>query len=171
MGKPVGRISSCFGQIVAYSLLMAFVGFFSNSPVYSQMPADQALIKLAFSHAGQRLFPCRERTKEELAQMPRHMRTKLECPRERSPIYVEMNLNNALVYSGSVEANGISHDGRSSVYERVQIAAGTYLLRLRMRDDAHTQGFNYSLEETLTLAPKQVLVIDFSSEKESFILR
>ena len=165
------RIWSWLGQAAFYGLLMVWVGYFSDTPAYSQMPENQALIKLAFSHAGKRLVPCRKRTVEELAQLPAHMRRKMDCPRERSPVHVELEIDGKVIYSSITEPAGIAKDGRSSVYQRVPLINGQHQLHIRMSDDVHTAGFRYTLKKRIKLAPRQVLVIDFDSETNGFILK
>ena len=86
MNKPLMYL----GQGVAYATFAAVLGYFSTSPKYTHLPADSALVKLSFTHAGQRKGACRERTDEEMAKLPTNMRIRKECPRERSNATVEL---------------------------------------------------------------------------------
>jgi hypothetical protein len=164
------KISQILGQIVLYAIFIAFIGYFSTSPAYTFLPKDQALIKLTFSHAGQRKEPCRVRSAEELEKMPRHLRKKQDCPRERSPVEVEMKLDGNIIYSDTVSPSGLSHDLASPIYERIRLPAGEHRLQLSMRDDIHSKDYNYVLDQTVTMRPAQILVIDFDSEKGEFSL-
>ncbi len=164
------KIGQILGQIVLYAIFIAFIGYFSTSPAYTFLPEDQALIKLTFSHAGQRKEPCRERSAEELEKMPKHLRKKKDCPRERSPVEVEMKLNGVTIYSDTVSPSGLSHDLASPIYERIRLPAGEHRLQLSMRDDIHSKGYNYVLDQTVTMRPAQILVIDFDSGKGEFSL-
>jgi len=159
------------GQATFYVPLMVLVGYLSDTPAYSQMPEDQALIKLAFSHAGKRLVPCRKRTPEELAQLPSHMQKKMDCPRERSPVYVELALDGEVVYRSVTEPTGIARDGRSSIYQRIPLLSGKRMLTIHMRDDIHVEGFTFTVQKQINLLPRQVLVIDFNSENNGFVLK
>ena len=82
--KPVAIV----GQIVLYGAFAAFIGFFATSPRYQHLAPDQALVKLSLAHFGDR--ECRKRTAEELKQLPPNMRAPMECPRERSPLTIEL---------------------------------------------------------------------------------
>lgn len=164
------KISQILGQIVLYAIFIAFIGYFSTSPAYTFLPPDQALIKLTFSHAGQRKEPCRERSAEELEKMPKHLRKKMDCPRERSPVEVEMKLDGVMIYSDTVSPSGLSHDLASPIYERIRLPVGEHRLQLSMRDDIHSKDYNYVLDQTVTMRPAQILVIDFDSEKGEFSL-
>jgi hypothetical protein len=164
------QISRILGQVALYALFIAFIGYFSTSPAYTFLPEGQSLIKLTFSHAGQRKEPCRERSAEELEKMPKHLRKKQDCPRERSPIDVEMKLDGKVIYSATISPSGLSHDLASPVYERIRLPAGEHRLQLSMRDDIHSEGYNYTLDQIVTMLPAQILVIDFDSENGKFSL-
>ena len=164
------KIGQILGQIVLYAIFIAFIGYFSTSPAYTFLPPDMALIKLTFSHAGQRKEPCRERSAEELEKMPRHLRKKMDCPRERSPVEVEMKLDGLTIYSASVSPSGLSHDLASPIYERIRLPAGEHSLQLSMRDDIHSKDYNYVANQKVNLRPAQILVIDFDSENGKFSL-
>lgn len=150
------------GQALLYGLFALIIGTFSGLPTYRHLPADQALIKLSFSHQGGLVSPCRERSAQELAQMAPNMRNPLDCPRERSPVSVEIDLDGATVYRQVATPSGLSKDGASSVYHRLPVRAGEHRLAVRVKDDAREQGFNYRREEIVTLQPGKVLVIDFN---------
>jgi hypothetical protein len=165
--QQIGRI---FGQIVLYAIFIAFIGYFATSPAYTFLPKDMALIKLTFSHAGQRKEPCRERSAEELEEMPRHLRKKKDCPRERSPVDVEMKLDGDVIYGAVVIPSGLSQDLASPIYERIRLPSGEHHLQLSMRDDIHSKDYNYVLDQTVTLRPAQILVIDFDSANGEFTL-
>jgi hypothetical protein len=165
----VRNVTRYLGQALAYLLFIIFIGYFSTSPSYTFTKPDQAVIKLTFIHAGKRKEPCRKRTGKELAEMPAHLRKKMDCPRERSPLFVQIDLDGKTIFSREIQPKGLSHDLPSPVYQRFTIPAGTHHLHARMRDDIHTKGFNYERSETIKLAPSQILVIDFDSERKEFI--
>ena len=51
MLKPAAAI---VGQVALYGAFAAFIGYFATDPVYRQIPDDVALIKISFSHLGDR---------------------------------------------------------------------------------------------------------------------
>ena len=159
-------------QAAIAAAVMAGIGYFSKAPAYDYFPSDHALIKLSLSHAGQRIEPCRERTAEELAALRPNMRKKMECARERIPVYVELDLDGAPVFKGASKPSGLSKDGSSQFYEKVAMPAGVHRLAVRMRDSTRTDGgFDFSFEGDVTLAPLQSLVVGFRGESGEFFLR
>ena len=167
MARPIAWI----GQALLYGLFALIIGYFSRSPPYRHLPADQALIKLSFSHEGKHVSACRQRTAEELAKLAPNMRAPMDCPRGRSPVTVEIDLDGTQVYRHVAQPSGLSKDGASTVYHRFPVRAGQHRLAIRLNDDARAPGFNYQREEMVTLKPGKVLVIDFNQEAGGITLQ
>ena len=160
--NPVG-VLAWVGQALLYGAFALFIGVFSQWPSYRHLGSDQALIKLSFSHTGKPVAECKRQTEAELAKLPPNMRAPVRCPRERSPVVVELDVDGATEYRRSAAPSGMSKDGASSVYERLVVPAGTHRVAVRLNDDVRKPGFGYVLEQEVTLAPAQILVIDFDA--------
>jgi hypothetical protein len=156
-------------QIVAYGLFAAVVGYFSVSPAYDYMDEGRALIKLNFSHPGQRRVECRRLSPQEIAQLPPNMRKPLDCPRERLPVLVEIELDGKPLFRDTLRPAGIAKDGASSVYRRFVVASGPHRLVARLSDSAREQGFDYEHEAAIELAPGQNFVVDFRARSGGFL--
>ncbi len=159
--KPMAWI----GQALLYGMFALVIGVFSRWPPYRHLEAGQALIKISFSHHGKLVSDCRPLTGAELAKLPPNMRAPMKCPRERSPVTVEVDLNGARVVRQVALPSGLSRDGASAVYRRLQVAAGPQRINVRLKDDARSPGFDYQRDEVVMLKPAQILVIDFDAEK------
>lgn len=159
------------GQAATLGALMLCVGAFANGPTYRSLGADQAVLKLSFSHPGQPKGECRMRTPEELAALPQQLRQPRICPRERLPVTVELRVDGQLVHSQVVQPAGLSRDGSATVYRRFAVPAGRHVLSAALRDSARADGFDYANAAELTLAPAQVLTVDFDSERHAFVFR
>ncbi len=158
-------VGAWLGQALLYVLFAVFIGVFSHWPVYHPLPPGDALIKISFTHTGKPVGDCRPLTEEEKAKLPPQMRPKQICPRERSPVSIEVDINGRRVLQETAEPSGLKRDGASAVYRRVQVPAGEQKIAVRMKDDARAPGFTAQLEDTVTLKPNQVLVIDYNAEK------
>ncbi len=169
--SPGRGVKAWVGQILLYGLFAVGIGVFSHWPAYRHLAPDVALIKLSLVHAGQLVGECRKRTTDELAQMPENMRTPLDCPRERSPLTVELDIDGESVARVHAPPSGLSRDGASSVYQRLTVPAGERLITVRLRDDASRVDFTHTLERRIALAPAQVLVIDFDADKGAITLQ
>jgi len=157
-------------QLALYVPLMALIGYFSTQPRFSVLEPDQALVRLSFIHAAERREPCRTRSAEELAKLPPNMRAAQDCPRERAPVLVELEVDGEVVLRREVQPAGLSRDGNATVYHRLPLPAGKHHVVARLRDRPGA-GFNFEKEQTLELAPGQALLIDFVAAKGGFVFR
>ena len=157
--------TSLIGQLVLYSVLAAVLVVFANWPVYHQLGPDQALIKLSIVHEPQFVQACRQRTPEELAKLPPNMRAPMDCPRGRSDIRIQLEMDGKPLFETVMHPTGLSRDGVSTVYRRFEVKAGTYRLAARMNDNLVKPDFNHVKEAEVTLRPGQVLVVDFNPDK------
>jgi hypothetical protein len=165
------RAAAWLGQALLYALFAAFVGVFSHWPTYHPLAADQALIKVSFTHAGKPVGDCRPLTEAELAKLPPNMRAPMKCPRERSPVTVEVDIDGVPVLRRVAAPSGLAHDGASAVYQRLVVRAGEQRIAVRLNDDVRERDFNHRRNAVVTLAPAQVLVIDFDAEQGGITLR
>lgn len=163
--------SAWIGQAGLYALFALVIGALSRWPAYHPIAANEALIKVSFSHTGKPVAECRKQTPEELAKLPPNMRAPMICPRERSPVTVQVDVGGKPALRRVAPPTGLSHDGPSSVYLRLPVPAGEQRIAVRLNDDARSSGFTYQREETVTLEPSQVLVIDFDAEKGGITMR
>lgn len=159
------------GQILLYALFALAIGVFSRWPEYQHLPPDTALVKLSIVHAGQRVGECRTLPMDELAKLPPNMRAPMDCPRGRSPVVVELDIDGAPAARVSAAPSGLSRDGASALYRRLAVAAGERVFSVRMSDDVNHEGFAYTLERRVELAPAQVVVIDFDADAGGITLR
>jgi hypothetical protein len=159
------------GQAVLYAAFAAVVGVFSTSPSFRLLGDDEALLRLSLLHPGQPRGDCRQRTPQELAKMPPQMRAPLDCPRERSPVLVRVELDGKPVIDEAFPPAGLRRDGASAAYRRLAIKAGTHTLRVQLNDDARRADFPYQREATLQVVPGQIVLIDFNPAKGGLLIR
>jgi hypothetical protein len=160
------------GQGLFYALFMGVIGYFSTYPKYTHLQPDETLIKLSFRHAGQHVGACRERTPEELAQLPAYQRKAgaTVCPRERADIVVELEMDGKLLYNGVLRPAGLAHSSNANIYRRIPVKAGVHTLKARLKDHPGDD-FNYVHEEKVDLAPGRIMVIDFKAATGGFIFK
>ncbi len=158
-------------QVLNYAVFMALVWYFATSPSYRQLAEDQAVITVAFSHAGERREECRRLTQEELMKLPPNMRIPTDCPRERSPVKVELFLDNELTISEVAKAPGLFEDQGVVIFRKVKVPVGTHDLRVQMNDNVRVEGPTFTHEQRIELEPAQMLVVDFKTDAGKFIVK
>jgi hypothetical protein len=155
------------GQALLYGLFATAIGYFSTSPEYTHLRPEEALMKISFTHAAQRVGDCRMRTDEELARMPQNMRIREDCPRERAPVTIEVALDGQAHFREVLNPTGLSRDGATSMYRRLVIPAGEHHVAARL-SDRPDGAFNHAKEQTILLAPADILVIEFHATAGGF---
>lgn len=155
-------------QILAYVAFAAVLGYFATAPAYVHLDPEKALIKLSFSHAGQRKTECRRLSPEELAKIAPNMRQALDCPRERVSLLVELFLDGELLYRDLLHPSGLARDGASTAYQRFPVEPGSHHLVVHLRDTRRDEGFDWQFESDIDLVPQQNFVIDFRAEGGGF---
>ena len=156
------------GQAVAYAAFAALLGYFATAPAYSPIEPDAAVLKLSFIHVGQRKVECRKMSPDEIARLPPNMRLTLDCPRERLPVLVELELDGKLLLRREIKASGLSHDRASSIYQKFVVPPGRHVVSARLRDSARTEGFDYARSTEVEFRPRQNFVGDFRAEAGGF---
>ncbi|MEQ8861252.1 MAG: hypothetical protein RIC56_21615 [Pseudomonadales bacterium] len=155
------------------AILLGFIGavaILTTSPAYRYREPDEAMVKLSLLHAGVRLGECRTRSDAEMADLPPNMRAAQECPRERSPLLLQLDLDGVRLIDATLEPQGLHGDGRAAFYRRLKVPAGTFSVAVRMSDDVRSEGFAYELARDVELHPGDVLVIDFDAQSGRFVL-
>jgi hypothetical protein len=163
------RALRILAQLALYVPLMALIGLFSTSPRFTHLPDDRALMRLSFSHAGERIRECTQRSAEELAKLPPNMRAQLDCPRERTPLKLEAELDGKTLLSVEVPPSGLHGDGASTIYRRIELPTGQHRLVVRMRDRP-AGDFNHRAEFDLDLPPGGSVLVDFDPAHGGFRL-
>jgi len=157
------------GSVVLLAF-MAAVSVFSAWPAYRYLEPDEAVVKLSLRHAGVRLGECRTRSEAEMADLPPNMRAAEECPRERSPLLLRLELDGRPLIDATLAPRGLHGDGRAAFYRRLKVPAGSFRVAVKMSDDVRSEGFPYQIERNVELEPGDVLVIDFDSQSSRFVL-
>lgn len=155
-------------QALAYAAFAAVIAYFSTSPPYRLRADDAALVKLSFSHSAQLVQACRERSAAELAKLAPNMRTKMDCPRQRADVLVELDMDGKSLYRIKTPPTGLRQDGAATVYRRLDIPAGHHLFQARLADGPDGV-FHFARQIDLDLAPGQVLIVDFLTGEGGFV--
>lgn len=169
LSKRRPTVRQWIGQGLLFALFFGPVAMLAGWPAYRQLAPDEAELKLSLRHSGQRIGECRERDAAELASLPENMRATMDCPRERSPVTLQLDLNGERLIDATLEPQGLHGDGRAVFYRRIRIPAGDIRLDVRMKDDARQVEFPYEAVFESRLAPEQALVVDFDAESGKFV--
>ncbi len=167
----MGRIFDILGQGVAYLLFALFVGYFANSPPYSPLEKDQALVRLSISYPGQRIAECRKLSAKELRAKAHNMRKAFDCPRERHAVRIEVLMDGKPLYDGIVSPSGLANDGKSLFYENFPVPAGEHTLMARLYDNGANKKAGFQGERAVQLAPGKVAIVGFDHRDHKIMIK
>jgi hypothetical protein len=148
-------------QAFNYTIFMVLIWYFATSPSVRIIEDDEAMITVAFAHAGETLEECRRLSQEELLKLPPNMRKLDDCPRERSPIILEVMLDGETIYNKTMLPPGIFNDGGVNIYFNSKVPAGKHSFKIKMDDSVRKQGFNHILEQDINIDPAHILLVEF----------
>lgn len=157
-------------QALNYAVFMGLVWYFSILPPYNQLEPDQAMITFTMSHVGKHVTECKKMSYEELMKLPPNMRKPMDCPRERSPIIMELKLDDKVVYSKTANPVGLYKDQGIDVYENIRVPAGKHRLIVWMNDDVKVEGPTYRKEQEVEIKPEQHMIVQFESKFNNFTI-
>ena len=164
----MGAAKRYLGQAVLYALFFLPIVYITQQPTYTHLEQDMAVLKVAVRHAGKIIGECTPLTGADYDKLPSNMKRPEICPRERSPLQLELLIDGQSLYRATVPASGLHNDGVSSMYQRFELPAGKHHLQLLMSDDSASRAPTWQLSQDIELVPAQVMVATF---KEGFRLQ
>ncbi len=158
-------------EMMMYAVFAVVIGALSAWPSYELLEEERAIVSLVFSHAGKRVGECRTLSQDELNKLPPNMRKPADCPRVRHPVRVEFRSGDQVLYGETLPPSGIWADGKTSVYQRIEVPSGVHTLFVGMNDSGGQTDFDYENSSAIDLPPGRNLVIQFDEETQQFLMR
>ena len=177
--------------------LLAVIVWGSNAPLTAHRSGD-GVLRVAWSARPERIETCRQRSDEELARLPQHMREPLVCEGTTAEYRLQVRVDGALVSDRVLRGGGLRRDRRLYVLEELPLPPGkttTIAVRLdrmdagdtRMRPAPQPQASgpggrpivpglvesvpsHLSLERTLRVAPRQVVLVTYDRERQELTM-
>ncbi len=148
-------------QALFYGLFFIPLVYLTSAPLYQYQAPGLATLKIAIRHAGKIVGECVDIAPTSQAHLPPNMKLPQSCPRERSPLHLQLLVDGEALYHATVPASGLHSDGVSSMYQRFDLPAGKHSLELIMNDDVSIEGPIWQLQRDIDLVPAQVMVASF----------
>lgn len=155
------KLLQILGQVIAYGVFAAVVGYLSFWPLYHYGSPELATVKLSLSHATERIVPCVQLTPAEVAKLPPNMRRTQTCERQRAPLVLQLDVDGVPVLDLRALPSGLWEDGPASVYERFDLAPGKHTITVRLRDSTQGETWDYSHTEDVELEAGRYMTIGF----------
>ena len=172
------------GAALAIALMAVIV--WGSSASLTVHGSTDGLLRLAWSARPERIEKCRQRTEEELARLPQHMRQPLACEGTTAEYRLQVRVDGALAAERLVRGGGLRRDRRLYVFDEVTLRAGvdtTIAVRLDRVDPGAPAPEtarpdraaaapsitavppHLSLERRLRVSPRQVVLIVYDPDR------
>lgn len=129
---------------------------------FSPPRPEGAELVVSFKHPGQVTENCRDRTPEELAALPPHMRQPRVCDRRREPVRLEVRIDGRTAASGRHEPGGLWGDGPSVAILRLPVEPGPHRVELVLDDGPEGEPRRSSRLVDFPEAARRVVLFDRS---------
>ena len=156
-------------QGVNYTVFMTIIWYFATSPSVRVIADNEAMFTIAFGHAGETREPCRKMSAEELAKLAANMRAAEDCPRERSPVAIEVRMDNKLVYEETLAPPGLFNDGGVNIFYSHKIPAGSHHFEIKMDDSVRSAGFNHTFAQNIEIEANKILLFGFEPDQGFYV--
>lgn len=146
-------------------------------------PSSDSQLRLAWSARPERVEDCRQRSEEELARLPQHMRQPLACEGTTAEYRLQVSVAGTLMVDRVVRGGGMRHDRRLYVLEEVPIPPGDADIQVRFdrtgatRPNApaaapHLESVpaHLELEQRIRFHPREVVLVTYSSDTRNLIV-
>lgn len=175
--------------------LMAVIVWGSSASLTVHGSTDGQL-RLAWSARPERIEQCRQRTEEELARLPQHMRQPLACEGATAEYRLQVRVDGALVFERVVRGGGLRQDRSLYVFHEVTLEPGDTTLEVRLdrlgpdpapaapaERSTETPGGppnrrqprgeavppHLSFERRLRVRPREVILVTYSPERRALV--
>jgi hypothetical protein len=138
---------------------MICTGYLSFKPVYTVMQPDQTEIKLVVRRSGKLIGACQPVSAAELEQTPSNMRLPMICPREKSPIRVELFDNGLAIFAETLIPSGLHNDGVITAYKSVIRDSGPAEFQLKIKANPNSDSYSETHDLSLVLSSEYSLVL------------
>ncbi len=179
--KPFDMVS-LIKVIVVLLVMFALPVFYLSNSSYSFYSPNDASIKVAFQHTGKRIANCDEadvikkegeRYREILKTEKRikmNMGRLSGCPRERFPVIVELSVDGNIMLDRAYKPAGIKKDMASYAYDEFIVKPGAHRISAGLYDSGAKDKPDFTIEETVDIKPRQILLLRFDNATNKLVL-
>ena len=123
------RVAWALGAVVAVGATVGTAAL-SRAPL-AAYPSDTPILRLAWSVRPERIEHCRTLTDEELADVPAHMRQRVQCEGRSAGYRLVVSLDGESRFDTLVTGGGARGDRPVYVFSELDVPAGPHRLDVR----------------------------------------
>ncbi|OGP31472.1 MAG: hypothetical protein A2073_08515 [Deltaproteobacteria bacterium GWC2_42_11] len=155
--------------IIILALAAVVTLYISNTP-YTFFGEKDSLLIFSFKHSGKPSKVQKALSEEQLAKLPKHMRSSAEVVLKRFPVYAEIYVDNKKVLARSFKPAGLWENGSSFAFEKVVTEPMVHKITIKMSESNNTDKFDYVYEDTVDFKPGMAVAFDFDEKENRFFI-
>ncbi len=128
------RLRQGIGAVVAVAATLGMAGL-SRAPL-AAYPDDTPVLRLAWSVRPERIEQCRTLTDAELAEVPAHMRQRVQCEGRSANYRLSVVIDGQARLDTLVHGGGARSDRPVYVFRELEVPAGGHQLLVRFEREA-----------------------------------
>jgi hypothetical protein len=174
---PLQRIG---GALVAV-LVMGLVVWASQAPL-TVHHREEGVVRLAWSLRPERIEDCRQRTPEELARLPQHMRQQTVCEGQAAEYQLTARRDGDVVVQRTVRGGGWRRDRRLYVFHEIPMPSAESVVDIQFERlgsgpavgpaetlPADVAPARLTFSARLSVQPREVVLITYWAEQRALI--
>lgn len=139
-----------------------------------------AIVRFAWRARGERVRDCRRRTPEELGKLPPHMRQEEVCEGRVLPYRLAVEVDGAAAVDQLVHGAGAREDRPLYVFRELVVTPGGHRIAVTFTREGSAPADStgalatparLSLDTTVTLGSRQVVLVTYDEEREQLVVR
>ncbi len=159
--EPRSWLQRLGGPVAGFALLFG-VALASGVPMGRE--AKGGLLRLSWRLPGQVEKTCRERSAEELARLPIHMRTTQECARRALSYRLVLEIDGKRLREATIAPGGLHQDSPLYVEESLSLREGTYSVLTRFEPIGAADGRKLQFQGDVSVRDGAVSLIHLSPD-------
>lgn len=156
------ELAQLFKVAIPLIVVSLVFGFLTDNPKYKVLDQDETEFKLVIRHSGLLLGECRVMSQEEIANTPPNMRRPTECPRQKAPLKVELEIDDQLYFEQTVIPSGIQDDGIVAMFEKMNINGGPHQFQLKVKHQMNDGEKSEMLTRTLDVDTGSIVIAEYT---------
>jgi hypothetical protein len=157
-------------MVLVTTTAMVLLGALSRAP-FHQPSSDQALLRLSWRLRGERTEVCRDRTPEELAKLPVHMRTPQVCSGHLATYDLRIRVDSSREIVRTIEPEGARSDRPLYVLHEIALSPGVHRVQIRFSRKGSGDSAAYEMDSLLTAKPGDIELVTIDHQLNRLVHR
>ena len=156
-------------RLLVAGVVLFGIGALSRAPFHAHA-RESALLRLSWRIRGEPVQSCRNRTQEELAALPVHMRTPQVCSGRVARYRLLIAIDGNVLSVRELHAAGAHADRPIYVFEEISLNKGEHDIRVEFVNTGRAGARPLTLQQRITASEGHVLLLTYDEERGLYLV-